>query len=65
MKNLLDNFEFKYLPLYIVMIILIGCMIYFSQKHIREGVKEVKTKEKAKEKSIALKKANSEKEQTI
>jgi hypothetical protein len=40
-------------------------MIYFSQKHIREGVKEVKTKEKAKEKSIALKKANSEKEQTI
>jgi uncharacterized membrane protein len=64
MKNLFDNFEFKYLPLYIVMIILIGCMIYFSQKHIREGVKEVKTKEKAKEKSIALKKANSKGQQT-
>ena len=46
MKNLLDNFEIKYLPLYIVMIILIGCMIYFSQKHIREAVKERKTREK-------------------
>ena len=56
MKNLLDNFEIKYLPLYIVMIIFIGCMIYFSQKHIREAVKEVKAKEK---KLIALKKTNS------
>jgi uncharacterized membrane protein len=48
MKNLFDNFEMKYLPLYIVMVILIGCMLYFSQKHIREAVKEVKAKKKQK-----------------
>jgi uncharacterized membrane protein len=54
MKNLFDNFEIKYLPLYIGMIILIGCMLYFSQKHIREAIKEVKAKEK---KSITLKKS--------
>ena len=46
MKNLFDNFEMKYLPLYIVMVILIGCMLYFSQKHIREAVKEVKAKKR-------------------
>lgn len=46
MKNLIDNFEMKYLPLYIVMVILIACMIYFGQKHIREGIKEVKEKNK-------------------
>jgi uncharacterized membrane protein len=61
MKNLFDNFEIRYLPLYILMVILIGCMLYFGQKHIREAFKEVKAKEK---KAIALKKANSKEEQT-
>ena len=28
------------------MVILIACMIYFGQKHIREGIKEVKEKNK-------------------
>jgi uncharacterized membrane protein len=53
MKNLFNNFEIIYLPLYILMVILVGCMIYFGQKHIREAFKEVKAKEK---KLMALKK---------
>jgi uncharacterized membrane protein len=63
MKNLFDNFEMKYLPLYIVMVILIGCMLYFSQKHIREAVKEVKAKKRKRINSI--KKPNSKEKETI
>jgi uncharacterized membrane protein len=63
MNNLFDNFEIKYLPLYIIMVILIGCMFYFGQKHIREAFKEVKAK-KEKMKINSIKNANNKKEQT-
>jgi hypothetical protein len=58
MIQLVLDFDPKYIPLYAGMAFLVGCMIYWSVKHIAEGIKEVKDKDRIKKQRESEKSKN-------